>query len=765
MLSKEEEKQAKEFAKEERKIQRAKSIAHLRGFKNFWWWFFGFMSSFIICGSAAAICICVLPMSTYVGKDGKYVDSETADNTLLQFLMNYKDYSVSNFPALKKALKKLVEAAGLDKYVEVDYDKLAEALSFDVSNISFKDIYKNCVDVICTIDSLGLSSLLGDFANLSIMNESTVVEGTIDTSSESFKPYMYYYLNDNDVLKRAYDDEGNLLEEAQGKQLYYPALRKIPVDELINVLPKRLGQEKVLNVLGIFTDIDANSIFKKLFDEYTIEGIGSFDVNNVLVSDILSITDENRTMFEILCSAVKISEGEDKPTPETLSIGSLSSIDIKQIHIVDIVEPNENNEDLYTLLRDVTGKENNEDITVGDAMEAHVDDVKFSSLLSYSGNEQLGDILVSITGKSSYEEIYFSDLKNIDTNKIKLSTVISNLDEKLQKILCKGCGVSSYDDLIVGNLSTFDINAVLINDVMPDLSDKLKEILVNGTGASSYETLTFSDLNEFDMNKLSLSLIIENNSTNSKLISILLEATGKDNYDELNVGNISCGFNIDNVRLETLMGSNDTLFDILSEATGIAKDQIKIGDLSSFSFDNVKLSSVIKEETGNRILDTLLKDDSITISNLGEKINNMAIYEFYGEDCFTQDETKSSFTSDHYVKGIDASGLVTFTLDTDGDYTGDYYVSNESGILTLLCYTVTDTDANNGRANQYTQSSYKYTDLENNENTNNIISDSTIYQLISAGLLADKSDGGYSDKVKKLTVQQVIDMASSLPDA
>lgn len=445
-----------------------------------------------------------------------------------------------------------------------------------------------------------------------------------------------------------------------------------------------------------------------------------------------------------------------------MKISDFSKVDIKQAYIVDILKPSENNEDFYALLRDVTGKSTNEEITVGDIMNANVEDVKFSSLISYEGNEQLADILVSITGKPSYNDIYLSDLKNIDTNNIKLNTVISSLDEKLKKILCQGCGVSSFDELKIGNLSSFDINAVLLNDVMPDLSDKLKDVLVNGTGASSYESLTFLDLNNFNLDNLSLSLIIENNAANAKLISILLEATNKSNYDELKVSDLSNGFNIDNVRLYTILGENDTLYDILSEATGVSKENLKIGDLSSFSLDNVKLSTVIKSDTGNAVIDALLKDDTITISNLGEKINNMPLYDIYGENCFTQDETKAAFSDDHYVKGVDANGLVTFTLDTDGDYSGDYYVSNEMGFITLLCYTVTETDLTNGRANQYTQASYKYSDIETNQNTNDIIANSTIYQLISAGMLQDKSGGGYSNNLKKMTIQQLLNMADSL---
>ena len=763
MLTKEQKKQAKAFKKEQREIKRAKEIAHCRGFKNFGWWIFGFISSFIIVGTTAAVCVCVLPMSTYVGKDGKYVDKETSNNTLLQFLMNYKSYSVSNFPVIKEALQKLVVGAGLDKYVEVDYDKLAETLTFDVSNISFNDIYNNCIDVICTIDSLDMSGLLGDFANLSIMNESTPVSGEIDTSSESFRPYMYYYLNENNVLKRAYDDEGKLLPEAEGKQLYYPALRKIPLDDLIKVLPNRIGQEEVLNVVKMVTTVEKGSIFEKIFDGYTIEELGSFDVNSILLSNIIDITDDNRSMFNIICSAVKLEEGQSKPTPETLTVANLSNIDINSAHLVDIVEPNENNKDLYALLRDSSGKATNEEITINDVINAKVDDVKLSSLLPYEENEKLADVLASAC-EMSYGEITFKNLKNIDTDKIKLSVVVSSLDDNLKQILSKGCGVSSFDELKIGDLSSFNMNSVLLSDAMPSLSDNLKDILVKGCDATSYEELTFDDLNNFNINKLPLSMVLENNSTNEKLISILLEASGNTNYDDMTVADLSSAdFNIDNVRLITVLGENDTLFDILKDATGKSKDEVRISDLSSFSLDNVKLSTVLKENTGNKILDALLKDDEVTLSNIGTKINNMAIYDFYGEECFTLDSSKSAFPDDHYAKSVNSEGLVTFSIDTDGDYTGDYYISKECGFFGMLCFTVEDTNTSNGRGNTYVQSSYTYSDLESNSEVNNIIENSTIYQLVAVGAIENKSEGGYSDKLLKRTIKEILDIVDALP--
>lgn len=744
--------------KEQKKVQKAQKIAHHRGLKNFWWWFFGFVSSFIIVGGTTAICVCALPVSTYFGKDGKYIDKELSDKSFLNLALNYKNYSLSNFPILKSAIEGVVKNAGLDKYVEVDYDKLAETVKFDFSKISFQDIYENCINIVCTIDSLDLGSMLGDFANLSIMNESTKVTGDIDKT----KPYMYYYYNSNNVLKRALDDNGNLLSEAEGKTLYFPALRKIPVDELIKVLPDRISQEQVINILNMVTDVTADSIFSKLFSGYTVKEVGSFDVNTVKVSDLITINEDNESIFDILCSAIVLKDGETKPTPETLTVADFSSVDINQVHLTDIIERNDSNQKLFDILKDASGKDSYDEITINDIMSADIENVTLSTLLEYEGNEKLCDILISITGKDSYDEISFNDLKGVDTGNIKLSVVCTTLDEKLKNILTKGSNVTSFDDLTINDLSSFDMNTVYVGDAMDDLSDRLKDILAGGCNKASFDELKFGDLSSFNMDSLALSLIIENNETNSQLISILCEACGKSNYGDVIVGDISGeDFDINNVYLKTVIGENDNLFDILVDATNKSKEEIRISDLSSFSFDNIKLKTVLKENTGNKILDALLKDDTVTLSNIGDKINTMSLYDIYGEECFTQDQSKAAFEGDHYTKSINENGKVVYTIDLDGNYEGDYYLSKSSGMFGLLSFDVNDVESSNGRGNIYVQSDLTYGDLETSDNISNAIENSTIYQLIGAGVIQNK-EGGYSNNVLKQTFKDILDAIDKL---
>ena len=142
----------------------------------------------------------------------------------------------------------------------------------------------------------------------------------------------------------------------------------------------------------------------------------------------------------------------------------------------------------------------------------------------------------------------------------------------------------------------------------------------------------------------------------------------------------------------------------------------------------------------------------------------MRIYDIYGDSCWTRDSSKSTIPADAY--SYDASAKTyTYVPETDR-VTGTeyYYVSKNSGIMLLLSYDITLKDATNGRAKTYTPSTYRYTDLENGSASNDLIRNSTVYQLIATGFLTDSNSKGqpYSDNLKKMTIKQLIDLADQL---
>lgn len=713
-------KQQKALEKEERKNKKARRIARCRPLKNFGWWFFGFLSSFIIVGGTAAICVTLIPTNNLLGKNhSEYIDEETGQSTILQILQNYSNYSVSNFPIIQKAMESALTSSGLDKYMEIDYQKLSEV---KFSDVNFENIFNNCVTITATIDNLGATSSLGELAKLKVMTENTPVN-TPDTSDSSFDPTIYYYLDSKNNLKCAYNSDKTMVKDAEGKQLYYPALLRVPVDKMIQILPTRMGQEEVVDLLSIFTSFEDGSMIQKIFNGYTINGLGSFDPNAILISDILTLSDENKSLFDVLCAASVVSEDESKPTPETLKVGNLNNIDINQVHITDIVSPSKENEEIFAILRDATGKTHNEDITV-------------------------------------------SDISKADLNNVKLSSLIPNDEEhkSLCTILTSATGKSSYDDVTMNDLASFDVGKVLLNDAMPSLDSTLKDILVKGCNASSYEVLKIGDLSSFNMNVIPLSLLIKEDG-NQTLTDILIQATGKTNYSDVTVGDLTSGFDINKISLKTVIGENEDLFNILSQATGKNKDDIKVSDLSSFDMSNIKLNTIIKESTGNQLLDNLLAQDDVTIGNIGQKVNEMKIYDLYGESCFTTDSSQSTIPADAYSYD-ENTHVYTYVPESDRVSGTEYhYVANNSGIMLLLSYDITLKDDANGRAKTYTPSSYRYTDLENGSVTNNLIKDSTVYQLIATGFLSDSNSKGqpYSDTLKKMTIKQLIDLADQIP--
>lgn len=732
MATKEEKIQAREAAKEQKKILRAKKIARRRGLKNFGWWFFGFLSSFLIVGGAAAIAVAVIPVGTYVNSNSEYVDENTQKKTLLDIIMNYQEYSLSNFPVISKALQSALESAGLDKYISIDYDKLADV---KVKDFDPEYIYKNCIEVVATIDSVGLAGYLGDFANLKIMTEWTPVgaDVTVDPNAEGFEAYMYYYKNSNDQYVRAFNDDKTMVSGAENQQLYYPALRKIPVDELVNCIPTRIGQAEVVDLLSVFTTLEDGSLLKKLFNGYTVKDMGSFDANGILLNDVLEHSDDNDSLYKILCAAVNVAEGEEQPTWQTITIGNLNSIDINKVKLVDVIAPTKDNEDMFNILREATGAKTNEELTIGSLSSIDKDNIKLTVLFAYEGNESLYKVLGAKTEEEAKE-------------------------------------------MTVSSLSDFDINAVKLNDVT-ELSDDLVDILVHGIDDTekTKETITIGDLNTFQMDRVPLSLVIKDNEENKKLTTILTEATNATSYSDLTISSLSgSSFNINNVKLSTVIEEtpeNASLFNVLVDATGVEKGNITIGDLSGFSIDNIKLKTIFGDEsTGNVVLDTLLKEDDITIATLPEKINNLSLYDAYGEQCFTQDSTNTWIVADHYEKKTvtveNSDGTVTqkYSYVYDSTGTAPYYVSKDSGFMLLLCYKAENIDETNGRAKLYYPSTYTYKDFEggsseDNNNINKVVANATIYELIASGIVAD-SEGGYSNIIKKMTVQDLINFAA-----
>ena len=667
MSSNKDKKEKVKLTKEEKRAKRDKRVASCRPIKNFGWWFFGFISSFLITAGAAAICVCVIPSGTYFGNNTEYIDEKTGAETILSILMNYQNYSLGNFPVVSKLLQSTITKYGLDQYIEVDYDKL-EQVSFADYDPNY--IFENCIDVVATADSAGISSYLGDFANLKIMTENTEVTEIPDTSSSSFKAYMYYYKDDNGKLKRAYKDDNTLIPAAEGKTLYFPALRSIPLDELINVLPTRIGQAEVNDLLGVFTTFEEGSMLEKIFKGYTVDQMGSFNAEGIKLTDVLEATESNKTIYDILRSAT------NSETNDEITIGKISSADINRVKLADVLTPSDENESIYKILRGATGCETNEDITIGNLTSIDVNNVKLKDVLEPTEeNKSVYDILLGATNSSSIDEITIGSLANIDANNIKLVDVIKPSEENksVYDIFRGATGSSTNEEITVGSLSSINIDNVKLVDVIAqtEANKEVYDVLKDATGASSYDEITIGMVSNVNVDNIKLSTMLpyEGNETLYKILG----AKTKDESDSLTIKSLS-GFNVDSIVLSDAVTLDSKLMDVLVSgvSNSVTSETLTLGDLKTFSLDKVPLTKVLEKTADNQKLFDILasgtgvSESSLTIGSLSSfSIDRVPLSKVFDNDKLM----------DILVSGIPADKGVTSSTITLGNLS-DFNIDN-----------------------------------------------------------------------------------------
>ena len=381
-----------------------------------------------------------------------------------------------------------------------------------------------------------------------------------------------------------------------------------------------------------------------------------------------------------------------------------------------------------------------------------------------SESSSIAKILVNATGQSWGDITIYHISNDFNIDRLNLTTVMENAPTDMLNILRAGInGNRSSDDysgdnqgvtiadnskITVGDIADFKIDFVPLSTVLgSEVNDTLKTILMGACGQDDFEKITVSSLmgNGFNIDNVLLKDVLGDDANGTTLSNILGEAFG--DYNKIKVGDLK-NFNLNNVSLKTAMGDNynETLFNILKQVTGKDNENdIKISDLKDFSFTNVSLSTVITENTGNNIIDLLIEDESVTIGNIGEKINGLTLYDLYGKDCFTKNVDEAvnpeiKFTYDANSK--------TFTHDDNGDW----YLHKNDGIWLLLCFDSSEIDAKwitvgeltyktgSGRPEKYTISNLTLSDLATASNITSKFNNATIAQLVDAGMLSNVSE-------------------------
>lgn len=580
----------------------------MKALKNFLWWLFGFVSSFILIGVAGFVAIGVVPVGTYFNVDNKddYISPELQNQSLLSILTNYSNYGVSDVPFVTDLLKKVMEENDLEKYFTVDWETLEGIRFNDFSNVG--EVLMSSIQVTATINSLELGDALGDLGKISVMNNWDLLtveqKEAVDPTSSSFLPELYYYCvsseGGNNVYARVFDKEGTMVPEAADKDWYYPALKDVNVLDLFQIIGTRLVQNKAINLIESITPVESDSIIRTILGDHTIADLGSINANEIA----------------------------------------------KSIRLIDVF-PYAGNENMYDIILGATDPAKGltkDNITVGDLDGLNPDNVKLTVILGdYASNKATYDVLFDASGKSegSPEDLTLGDIKNIDMDRIKLKSILGDKtvdNEMLYDVLVGACKDSdpsvTWETLTLGHINDADLESTPISSIIKESeAGALKDVLEDLRAPKTWNEITVADIKDINLTNVHLNSIISN--PNSIVVKVLVEATGGDTSDydasfaQITLGQLSgeTAFNIDLVHLATVLTSPSAeIKDILSQGTGKSWEEITLTDLSTFSTDSIKLSTVLNlaaDSTLRTMLEQMtgLTYENITLSNLSTGIN------------------------------------------------------------------------------------------------------------------------------------------------
>jgi hypothetical protein len=380
-------------------------------------------------------------------------------------------------------------------------------------------------------------------------------------------------------------------------------------------------------------------------------------------------------------------------------------------------------------------------------------------------NGAMYNILFDVTGKGE-NEITLAHLSTFNFDNVKLNTVLpaakvvggTKVNENLYNILVDVTGKSA-NQIALSDLSSFDYNKIKLSTVMPktESNKALYNVLFDVTGKGENE-ITLAHLSTFSFTSVRLSTVMPKTDANSALYDLLLDVINGDNgiktADDITISDLS-SFDYNNMHLTTIVkpSENASLFKVLLDVVNSGKEEceklsnedLKLSHLSSFDVTKIHLQTVLGEEpTGNVILDKLL-EKNVEISNLGSALNGLSLYEIYGQNCFdTYDGTNGQA---RYKKDGNS-----YILDDDGNFV----VSKSAGIWLFLCFesegVVTEGTVTLGCATKYTvNTSATLATLSNSGSSiSSKLTSATIRQLVDAGILDSALPQAYTK-----TLQQV----------
>ena len=676
-------------------------------------------------------------------------------------------------------------------------DSQIEELANDLSINAFSDINFNKV----SITTLGLDGQVLDLVLHAINSKITAENKTLPELEK--KPLL--------------TAEQLTVEDLLSLDIYYIELSSVMPYEGNESTYKILLQASGRDLTGL-----DDSQIEELATTLTINAFNSIDFDNVSVINLGIEGQSLDLLLNAINNKIKadnelLPELEKKPllTEEQLTVGHLLTLDTDYITLSSVLTYS-GNEEMYKIILQACGKEINgltdgeiedlaNDLSIGAFSELNFNRVSISTF-GLEG-QALNLLLDAVNGKITADnqtlpdsekrplltanQLTISHLTSFDTTYIKLSTVLPYEDEEgnpintelyniLLDVINGDSGTKTAEDIAVDDLATFNTNNIKLVTVMPKTTDNqgLYNILLDvvnknkkegDVGYVTYDKITISNLSTFNFNDVKLSTVLpyedeEGEPTNTALYSILLDVVNGDSgtktEQDLKLSDLT-GFSYDDLHLSTILdpAKNSSLYDVLCDVLGVSAQDIKVSDLEEFNVADIHLKTVLGSgSSGNVILDKLIEQD-IAINELATSINNLKLYDIYGQNCFVEYKGETGVARYSYNESEKSYEL---------DANGEYVISKKAGIWLFMCFDYgeeiqnTNPLANNyGCRLKYSVSNTTLNTLSESNSGESIsykITHATIRQLVESGILESAHPGAYAMTLQNLASGNIGDI-------
>lgn len=454
----------------------------------------------------------------------------------------------------------------------------------------------------------------------------------------------------------------------------------------------------------------------------TINDLSTLTTDDIELNTVLPENAQNAKLYEIIRSA----KGLDATTP--ITIGTLQGLSTTDIEL-NVILPESENADIYKIIRSAKNLTASDPITLQTLSGITLENVAINSVLDESANAGIYEIIRSALSIPT-GDIKISQLTNMKIENVALSVVLDETENAYLYSIIRSVINQPTGDLTIGSLAGIEnFNNLDLSIILDPTANKtLFSVIRSACSLSDSQPVKISSLSSFNVHNINLStvLILDDNSSLKK---VLVDALG--DFDSITIGQLAT-MSFDGVKLSSvILTPSLDLQQLLSELYGKDFASVTMSDLNgSVDIGSIKLSSIIKQDTGNAFLDQVRLDSTATISNIGDKLNKLSLYNIYGQDAFTTDSTKTNNLSAKYVKSI-VDGKVVFTLDENGTY----YINKSAGVWVLLTFDSSGRDYSTGVMSKYTQSAMTIEDMSSGQALNEKFTNATIRQLIDVGIL------------------------------